>query len=277
MRTFIIAGFIPFLLAMQASTGSPAPVRLTRASELTASPSGERIGVLLSGLTVTPVEEQGDWVRVHIEGWIPRRALTAHAGESTALESPDLIVPAPVVHLATRLEGTIFVTDHGMTQIGHATAVRLVSSPEELADTLKGIHAECDTNHAELLETAAELKKERNRALRIEDTTKAFDAYDKAKWARTDILRRIEALDTACAERIETILDDHEVARTLSDREGRFSFAQIEPGSYLLHAQFDTDKKRFAWDIPIVLEAAASLAIDLTNSNLTHTAPLNDY
>lgn len=277
MRTITIAAIIPFLLAMQAGRPDPAPVHILRTSELTATPQGERLGVLLTGIPVTRMEEQGKWVHVRIEGWILREDLTLPAAGMTPEKSVLPPTPAPAVSKNTRLEGSIFVTNEGRTEVGLGTTVLLLTAPEEMTQKLAQIHGRCDTRHTELVETAAHLRKVGGKALKGEDATKAWEAYDKAKWARHDILKDLARLDKDCAHQVDTLLTGKEIARTLSSSEGHFLFTGVEPGNYLLHAQFDTDKKRFGWSVPVVLEAGGSLTLDLTNANLSRTSEQTIY
>ncbi len=78
------------------------PRVLARSVPLKDSPGGALVGQALTGSSVVPVRSAGDWVKIRLEGWVPRDAFAtsaAPAGPATVA----LVVAAPDAYRGARV------------------------------------------------------------------------------------------------------------------------------------------------------------------------------
>ena len=274
MRIILFLVLSLMLAVPQLDADQHETIRLETTTELTDSPDGHRLALLTEGIDATVLETRNGWVRVGIEGWV--------AIEDTSLRvSPDVVAatPPPVSGGDDGLlTGAIYVTNKkGKTIVGSGTAVRLVEG-SEAAEAIAQLRESCESKREEVLVEASRLKEEAGYALsRTEDTSEAFEKYDEANGKRRRLLKQLKRHDDDCDFRMEEILGEFEVARGLSDAEGRFSLRRVPGGSFVIWARFDTKKTRYVWEVPVTIAPGEDLTLDLTNLNLTRTVPIPKY
>jgi len=270
-----LAASLPIaLLALQA--GSSTPTRTVQLTELTREPGGDRLALLTEGQQVTIVEPGERWTRVRVEGWVATADLEGLAPVVPAVPAPL----AQALHAApatTALTGSIFVVHEGKTLVGRSIAVRLVGGAAAAQERTAVLRGSCDTRHKELADEAASLKRDMDKAMKSEDASAAFAGYDKAKWARRDVLETLRTHDAECLMKVDESLRQTEAARALSSDAGAFAFPVVPPGDYLLVAWIEAEQTRFVWEFPVALQPGQQLVQDLTNQNLTRSTPLPTY
>ncbi|MGH9868773.1 MAG: hypothetical protein ACREAA_11500 [Candidatus Polarisedimenticolia bacterium] len=234
---------------------------LEQPAQLSATPGGPPVALLMAGTTLTVIETKEGWSHVTLEGWIP-------ATPSTSVqEAPE--APAPEQAGTGSVGGIVFVTDKGgATHPGARIAIRLLAAPPESLVGLTDVRSECAARRERLVARAAELKDQAGRALRtIESTSQAFQASDAAKAERRRVLAEVEALDKDCQEQEDKILQSHAVQNTITDGDGRYGFEAVAPGSYLVQATLDAAKERHEWLVELRATAGSRLTLDLTPGN----------
>jgi hypothetical protein len=246
-------------------------------TELTREPGGERLALLTEGLPVTILEPGERWTRVRIEGWVATADIEEAVVASPPLPAPPAPATAKAAPAAAALSGSIFVLHEGKTLVGRTTAVRLVSDPATATERAADLRGACETKRSGLVEEAARLKKIMDGAMRQEDTTAAFAKFDEAKWARQEVLRTLKDHDIGCITSLDEAFRQNERGRVLSNDAGAFTFPDIAPGDYLLVAWVEAGGMRFEWEVPVVLRSGERLVRDLTDGNLSRTAPLPTY
>jgi len=278
MYRILIAAIPAALMAAQpAITQEPAVTtgHLVSMSELTGAPGGDRFGVLMEGLPVTVLESRGDWVRVRIEGWIPAAGVRAEASPSIAVAPAPAAPAVPGAMSRAALTGTIHVIDDGNTVVGRATAVRLVSDAPAVRTGVDAVRTDCERRRMEFSAEASRLKNAMGAAMRTDDTTAAFNRYDEARWARDKVLKDAAQHEVECRAHIQALFERGESARALSDDSGHFSFQNVEPGDYLLVAWFESESRRYQWEVAVSLHAGAQ-EIHLTEANLVRSESVAD-
>lgn len=271
-----LAASLPIvLLALQA--GSSTPTRtVQRAAELTREPGGDRLALLTEGQQVTIVEPGERWTRVRVEGWVATTDLEGLSPVVPSVPGPLAQAP-PAAPATTALTGSIFVVHEGKTLVGRSTAVRLVSGAAAAQERTTVLRGSCDARHKELADEAASLKRDMDKAMKHDDASAAFAGYDKAKWARRDVLETLRTHDAECLMKLDESLRQTEAARALSSDAGAFAFPIVPPGDYLLVAWIEAEQTRFVWEVPVALQTGQQLVQDLTNQNLTRSTPLPIY
>jgi hypothetical protein len=262
MRATVLAFMSLTLLAAGQDLTVPTLVNTT---DLSDSPDGRRLGVLLSGAPVRVLERDGNWARVSVEGWIEANDLGAAAAAVAA--------PAATGRKG-RLSGAVFIIEEdGSTTVGSAIAVRLLRDSEEFRASVDSVRAACDARREELMGAIEELKKEGDSALRrTDDTSEAFRRYDESKRRRRDTKMALENHDRECDGRLETAVEGQTVARTITSAVGRYEIPEVEPGSYILHVSLDSGDRRHAWDVEISLRPGEERTLDLTGENRASAA-----
>ncbi len=242
---------------------------LSRVADLTSAPDGERLGLLLAGAQVAVLETRDGWSRVAIEGWMRAEAGWGEPG-------PPAAAPATASAAPARLSGTIFLTGRkGKGLVGSGIAVRLVRDTPESRDALQQSRATCSATTDALIAEIDALQKQAETMLsKSKDATAAFQGYDAALKAKADKLKELAAADRACMTGLDAAADGHAALRTASATDGTFSFDGVVPGRYLLHAWMDADDARHEWDVPLAVEPAAAMRLDLTEANRTRAIQL---
>ena len=276
-RSVTIASLIPALMAVQAASSEPSLPRLARTTELASAPQGERTALLMAGTPIRVLETSGGWTKVQIEGWIP--AGEAPGDQAATVASAAAEAPAPAPTGGGRISGSIFVTAAGgKTFAGSRIAVRLLREAGESRRELETIRSGCVPRHKALEMESEALRQKADRALKtVESTSQAFEAYDEAKRQRARKLREMQAADDECLARIESVLDGRAVARGLSNADGRYEFAQVAAGAYLLQASLEADGLRHQWEIEVELQDGQTMSLDLTNTNRTRVEEIPVY
>ncbi|HKY32211.1 MAG TPA: hypothetical protein VJV23_06720 [Candidatus Polarisedimenticolia bacterium] len=264
------------------SSGQPQPLR--EPADMTASPRGERVAILLPGAQVMTMEERDGWARVIVEGWIrtgeddapspsPQGTLEDEAEPAPTprqQEAPPVPLPAQGPSGGS-IGGVVFVTEPGGTTIpGSRVAVRLLDGAAGLARELDAHEAECARRRAPLEEKAAKLKDEAGRALRsIPNTTRAFEASDEAKAQRRRTIAEIHRLDEECHAAAGALLERHAVRRAVTDGEGRYVLEPVPAGEFLVQAELAAGGGVYSWRVPVTVAQAGRLTVDLTHANGT--------
>jgi hypothetical protein len=75
---------------------------LERSVPLKDAPDGALVGQALTGSSVVPVRTAGDWVKIRLEGWVPRTALAESAAPSGPV-TVAMVVAAPDAYSGARV------------------------------------------------------------------------------------------------------------------------------------------------------------------------------
>lgn len=294
-RVFALSGLtMAGALLLAAATGAADDTarilraRIAGTSDLSAAAGGERIGVLLPGADVRILEQQGDWARVEIIGWVPAGAVVAADIPPSGTAAPALPPAAPSEPPVTAtaretragsLTGTLYVAGpRGRTLVGANTGIILLKDPALARQALEGIRAECERLRSGIVEDAARLKRQADQALKtIENTTRAFEAYDEAKRARERKMRELRRHDETCATQESEASSPLVQARGLTSSDGRFRFEHVPAGRYLLVTSFEAENQRHAWEVETEVAAGGTVDLPLTEANRLSVTDVPTY
>jgi hypothetical protein len=258
MKSLAALGLLLCLISLPAR-GEGAAVAAR--GELLDFPGGHPIALLLSGATALPTGESREgYVQVALVGWI-RSPGTAPAAEPESIPSPPPAASAAAPYLSGVIAAPL---PSGEVRYGSGARVAVLGPKEELDAAWSELKGSFEKESAALDLRIEEARlQEKNALASSENLTQASQNLDRAKTARKQAERDKQELRNRFASRADGLFRSHQVAESIADAEGRYSFEFLPPGSYRLLAVFTLGSEERRWYLPVETTSAGGVRKDL--------------